>query len=71
MVEEGEVVARGRGGQRHRAVIAITVDEQQTVALGIEDRAALHPSLGVRRVEVAVEAARLDRHRVHHAVVAV
>jgi len=63
---------RGRGGPQQRAVIALVerlpmtivrvlaVIEQQTVALGEETRARRHPSLRVRRVGIAVAAARLD-----------
>merc|ERR1719385_165828 len=63
---------RGRGGPQQRtivaidevlpraAVIAIAVRQHQTLALRVIARARLHPSLAVRRIGIAIAAARID-----------
>merc|ERR1719420_1629 len=70
----------GRGGPHHLAVHVLAerleraarhtvrVRQLQALALGEEGLTAVHPALAVRRLRVAVAAARLDRRRVHHAV---
>merc|ERR1719420_54686 len=52
----------------HAARLPIGIGQHQAVLFGVEGRAALLPTLAVRRVRVDVAAARLNRRRVDHAV---